>query len=262
VIDEPNAPPGSPSPGPPPAVLWGVQLRALFVQASWNYRTMQGNGMAWAMLPVLRRASEARRAAALNRHAEHFNGHPYFDSVALGALVRLEADEADPETIRRFRAAIRGPLGALGDRVVWATALPTFALLAALLYWMGAPGPVAAVLFLVAYNALHVAVRLRGFALGWEAGTAVGPRLRGLDLTGRAERFAVLTLVLVGVVSGVLLTGGRGVGALEWPWFAAAVGAFGVGFVGGVRLWRPTAIVTVGAVAILIALGATSLLSG
>ncbi|MBT8403777.1 MAG: PTS system mannose/fructose/sorbose family transporter subunit IID [Gemmatimonadetes bacterium] len=246
----------------PPGVLRAVQLRGMFVQASWNYRTMQGNGMAWAMLPVLRRASEERRAAALDRHAEHFNGHPYFDSVALGALSRLEVDEADPETIRRFRAAIRGPLGALGDRVVWATAVPSFALLAAVLYWMGVPGAVVAFVFLVAYNALHLAIRAQGFALGWEAGTAVGPRLRGLDLTGRAERFAALTLALVGVVSGVLLAGGRGVGALEWPWFVAALGAFFVGYVGGVRLWRPTAIVTVGAVAILLALGSASLLSG
>ena len=113
-----------------------------------------------------------------------------------------------------------------------------------------------------AYNALHAAIRVRGFALGWEAGTSVGSRLRGLDLAGRAERTAVLTLVLVGVVAGVLLTADRGVGALEWRWFAAALGAFCVGFVGGVRLWRPTAIVTVGVVAVLLAIGSTSLLSG
>ena len=246
----------------PPGTRRSVWIRGFLVQGSWNYRTMQGNGMAWALLPALERLDEERRDAALQRHCEHFNGHPYFDSVALGALTRLEADAADPETIRRFRSAIRGPLGALGDRVMWATWLPTTALAAALLYWLGVPGAVAAVVFLVAYNVLHIRIRVHGFSLGWEAGTGVGPRLRGMDIAGRAERFAGVTLVLVGVVAGVLLAGGRGAGDLNWYWFGGALVAFFVGFVGGVRLWRPTAILTVGAVAILLALGSTSLFSG
>ncbi len=234
----------------PPAVRRRIQLRAFLIQGSWNYRVMQGTGMAFALLPLLRHLGlrDGDLEDAVGRHAEHFNAHPYLSSVALGALARLEMDGASPDTIRRFRSAIRGPLGALGDRVVWATWLPLCAAVGLLLYWAGVGGGWAVAAFLVLFSALHLTLRFRGFRLGYESGTAVGPRLKELALTRRAERGAVVLVFLVGGLAGLLLTGDTAMGGLSRSWSAGAVAAFLSGLVGGVRLWRPTALLTVGLV--------------
>lgn len=243
----------------PARVRHAVVARSFLVQGSWNYKVMQGLGMAFSILPALRHLDESGPeplSERVARHAEHFNAHPYFSSVALGALVRLEADGEDPETVRRFRSAVRGPLGALGDRLVWATWLPLSAVLALILYWAGLPGWLAVATFLVVFNALHLTIRLRGFGLGFDAGTAVGVRLRGLGVTGRIERVAGVLLFLVGVLVGLLLQGEfaapRGVGV---GWAVAAAAAFLVGIVGGVRVWRPAAMATVASVVLLLVLG-------
>ena len=79
--------------------------RSFLIQGSWNYHTMIGSGFAFAMLPGLRDLfgeDPASMDASVRRHVEHFNAHPYLSTVALGAVLRLEADGADPETVRRF----------------------------------------------------------------------------------------------------------------------------------------------------------------
>lgn len=247
----------SDTPQLPDGVRRRVQARTFLIQGSWNYRVMQGTGMAFALLPVLRHLAlrDGDLEEALGRHAEHFNAHPYLSAVALGALSRLEVDGASPDTVRRFRSAIRGPLGALGDRLVWATWLPLSAAVGLLLYWAGAPGGWAAVVFLLLYNALHLTLRFTGFRLGFDAGTAVGPRLKSLALTRRAERLSVGLLFLVGLLAGLLLRREGAVGALGAPWAVGAAVAFATGLVGGVRLWRPTALVTVGIVVLLTFIG-------
>lgn len=245
------------SPSLPPGVRRSVLLRSLFVQGSWNYRVMQGLGMAFAMVPVLTYLRRDREGLerALARHAEHFNAHPYFASVALGALSRLEADGADPETVRRFRAAIRGPLGALGDRLVWARGLPLASVVALILLWCGLPGWLAVATFLVLFNTLHIGLRVRGFSLGFDAGTSVGAELRGLGITRMTERMGGLLMGLVGVLAGVMLQKdliGSGAGA---GWVFAALAAVATGLAGGSRVWRPAAILTVAIVVLLLLFG-------
>lgn len=240
----------------PRGVRRRVEARAFLIQGSWNYRVMQGTGMAFAMLPVLRHLGlrGADLDEALGRHAEHFNAHPYLTSVALGALSRLECDGATPETVRRFRAAIRGPLGALGDRVVWVTWLPLAAVIALLLYWSGRTGLWAVAALVVLYNGLHLTMRFRGFQVGFESGTALAGRLRTLDPSGWSERVGLLLILLVGALAGLLLRSGASQGG-DLVWTAIGGIAFLLGLFGGVRLWRPTAILTVGIVVVFTLLG-------
>ncbi len=97
-------------------------FRSFLIQGSWNNRTMIGGGFAFAILPVLRRLHRGDPEAfrdALQRHSEHFNAHPYLADLALGAVCRMEAERRDPEEIRRFKLAVRGPLGSLGDTLIW-----------------------------------------------------------------------------------------------------------------------------------------------
>src|SRR5258708_3904020 len=108
---------------------FGIALLRLFaVQGSWNYERMIGLGAGVAEEPLLRGLlSEGNGTAyrdAVARGAHFFNAHPYLVGLAVGAAARAEVEHAPPQQIERLRAALTGPLGSLGDRLVWAGWLP------------------------------------------------------------------------------------------------------------------------------------------
>ena len=155
--------------------------RLLGVQASWNYEVMVGTGMGAAAEPGLRllpggRGGEAYRAA-LARQSQYFNAHPYLASVAVGALVRAELDGEPAARIERFRTALCGPLGSVGDRLVWAAWLPFCSVAGLLAFGLGASPLVTVALFLLLYNAGHVALRAWGLHVGLELGLKVAGAL-------------------------------------------------------------------------------------
>ena len=158
-----------------------IFLRLLAVQGSWNYETMLGNGMAFALEPALRLLpggpGGAAYRAALAREGAYFNAHPYLASVAVGALARAELDGEAPERIERFRTACCGPLGSVGDRLVWAAWLPACSLLALAAWGLGASATGVLLLFLGSYNAGHVALRVWGLHAGYRDGFRVANAL-------------------------------------------------------------------------------------
>lgn len=194
-------------PGPTPTLPLGTRLaiflRLLAVQGAWNYETLVGNGIGFCVEPALRRLpggldGDAYRAA-LARESQYFNAHPYLASVAVGALARAELDGEAPERIERFRTALCGPLGALGDRLVWATFLPlcSFAALAA--FGVGASPLVTVITFLGLYNTGHLGLRIWGLQAGWSKGLAVAQSLGHPVLQHAAPRLGRLAAVLAGL---------------------------------------------------------------
>jgi PTS system mannose-specific IID component len=156
-------------------------LRLMLVQGSWTYESMLGTGLGFALEPALRRLPGGRGGdayrAAVARQSAYFNSHPYLAAIAAGALARAELDGAPPDMIVRFRTALSGPLGSLGDRLVWAAALPAASLVALLMYGIGA-GPLVVVgTFLLLYNAVHVFLRAWGLEMGWRHGLRVSTAL-------------------------------------------------------------------------------------
>lgn len=194
--------------GFPRSILLRVWLRSLLIQGSWNYRSLIGSGFAYAMLPVLRfiyRDRPAELQAAVARHSELFNSHPYLSPLALGAVSVLE-DQERPEVVSRFKSAVRGSLGTLGDRLVWSGWRPICALFALLLAMLDVPWWIAVTMFLVIYNAGHFALRWWSFRFGLTHGKHVGEELRkkpvqklqhGLDFAGALLVGAMLPLVVV-----------------------------------------------------------------
>ena len=243
------------------ATLASVVARSLAIQGSWNYRTMLGSGFAVAILPVLRRiyGSDAESLREpVERHMEHFNAHPYLATIALGAVTRLEEEGADPGTVRKLKTALRGPLGSLGDGLVWATVLPGTALAALALLWLGTPVWVAVALFLLLYNAVHLTLRVWGFQAGRRAGRDVGAILARADLSGWTRRLQPVVVLLLGAVAGAVIGGGRGLVEAGALWLALAAIGFVVGLLGGHRAWRPAAVVTVVAIGLLTFAGTVS----
>jgi PTS system mannose-specific IID component len=163
---------------------------------------MIGGGMAFAMLPLLRRiyaGDPVRFSEAVVRHLGAFNSHPYLAGMAVGALARAELEGESPERIERFRTALRGPLGTVGDRLVWASWRPACLLMAIAAFCLGL-GPISSViLFLATYNVGHIAIRVWGFRHGWHEGLGVSKTLHERWLDVIPELLAPLILLLLGL---------------------------------------------------------------
>jgi mannose PTS system EIID component len=170
--------PPAPSPLEPRQVsswtLLRVFGRSLFLQASWNPQGMQNLGLAYALFPALKDLypDPERQMAAVRRHLAFFNTQPYMAAAILGGVIfhegRIARGEEGPEQVVAFKAALMGPLAALGDGFFWLSLRPAMgALCAALAPVLGAW---AALLFLVLYNAVHLTLRARLFRMGLRLG--------------------------------------------------------------------------------------------
>jgi PTS system mannose-specific IID component len=240
-----------------------VLLRSLLVQGSWNYETLIGTGFAFTVLPALRQLhpddpDELR--AAVSRHAEVFNSHPYLATVAVGAVARLERDGTDPRVVSRFKSALRGSLGSLGDQLVWGAWRPATLVLALLLLLAGAPWWVGVGTFLLLYNALTLALRVWGWRIGTANGMEVGRAIREVPLQPLAQRLAGLGAALAGaatVVAVAPLTSILPLGAapLDPLGLAADATAVGMGLWFGVRMRRVMGTVVAVAWGLVIGLG-------
>ncbi len=169
--------------------------RLFFVQGSWNYERMLGMGMGHVVEPMLRHLAGGRDSAlyreAMGRAAGYFNAHPDFAGFAAGAIVRSELDGQATEVIERLRTTLPAPLGSIGDRLVWAGALPA-AVGAGLALAATAPVGAGAVALLLLYNIVHIPMRVYGLFAGLRLGVGVAQSLgapwlkAGLRIVGPA----------------------------------------------------------------------------
>ena len=175
-------------------------FRMFLVQGSWNYDRMVGLGVGYAMEPTLRTlpggVSGKRYADAMRRAGSFFNAHPYMAAVAVGAEARAEHDGVPPDQIRRLRGALVGPLGSIGDKLIWAGVLPCTIGIG--LIGAASMSPlVGVVIFLTLYNAVHLIVRGWALRAGWQSGTRVARALtsvgiqRGLQIAGPLASVAI-----------------------------------------------------------------------
>ena len=213
-----------------------IWLRLFAVQGSWNYEILIGNGIGFCSEPALRllpggRGGEQYRRA-LARQSRYFNAHPYLASVAVGALARAELDGVPPAKIERFRTALAGPLGSVGDRLVWSGWLPLCSLLALGAYGVGASAGVVVALFLITYNAGHVALRAWGLRAGFSRGTEVAKSLASPVLRRAPEWIDRGGALLAGMAVPTAVERAVGIGGQA---SAAAIGAV---LIGGVVLAR------------------------
>jgi len=220
-------------------------VRLLAIQGSWNYETLLGNGIGFCIEPALRLLPGGIHTpafhAALARESRYFNAHPYLASVAVGALARAELDGESPERIERFRTALCGPLGSVGDRLVWAGWLPFCSLASLALFGLGAGTLSVVGFFLLAYNVGHFALRIWGLNTGWTHGLRVASALgnpvlrRGPQQIGRLA--ALATGIAIPLALGRIIGPGRNlIGILL---VAVAIGALViVRLHGRVEGWR------------------------
>jgi PTS system mannose-specific IID component len=180
-----------------------MAFRLLMIQSAWNYELLLGNGLGFCIEPALRLlpggpGGPAYRQA-LARECQYFNAHPYLAAVAVGSLARAELEMTPPAKIERFRTALCGPLGSVGDRLVWAGWLPFCSLLALAVYGLGAAPVIVVVTFLGLYNAGHFGLRAWGLSVGWRHGMRVAPALATPILRQGPAHLARAAAVVAGI---------------------------------------------------------------
>ncbi len=239
---------------------FGRALARLFmIQAAWSYERMIGIGFGFAAEPMLRALKErespggaegggsaAAYREAVARESRFFNAHPYFAAVAVGAAAKAELDGVSPERIERLRAALVGPLGSLGDRLIWAGWLPACAAVGLILVAASA-GAWAVAAFLVLYNAVHVWVRYWGLKAGWRCGVGVAEVLAAPGLQRAVREVGSVAAFAVGAALPAVLAWYHYRAAWELPAAAAAA----LLFAGVIRLAQPRATGQVMAAAVL-----------
>ncbi|MGC6769098.1 PTS system mannose/fructose/sorbose family transporter subunit IID [Enterococcus sp. LJL128] len=162
------------------AVAW----RSTFIQGSWNYERMQNGGWAFAMIPAIKKLYKSKedRTAALKRHLEFFNTHPYIASPILGVTLALEEERAngaavDDVAIQGVKVGMMGPLAGVGDPVFWFTVRPMLGALGASLAMGGnILGPI---IFFVAWNIIRWAFMWYTQEFGYKAGSKITEDLSG-----------------------------------------------------------------------------------
>ena len=180
-----------------------VWLRSFFLQGSWNYERMQNGGWAFAMIPALKRLYKTKeeQAAALKRHLEFFNTHPYVASPILGVTLVLEEErangvEVEDATIQGVKVGMMGPLAGIGDPVFWFTVRPILGALAASLAMNGSIlGPI---IFFFAWNIIRMAFMWYTQELGYKAGSRITDDLSGGLLQDITKGASILGMFILG----------------------------------------------------------------
>lgn len=162
------------------AVAW----RSTFIQGSWNYERMQNGGWCYAMIPAIKKLYKTKedRSAALQRHLEFFNTHPYLASPIIGVTLALEEDRAngtkvDDVAISGVKVGMMGPLAGVGDPVFWYTVRPMLGALGASLALGGSIlGPI---IFFVAWNIIRWSFMWYTQEFGYRAGNKITEDMSG-----------------------------------------------------------------------------------
>jgi mannose/fructose/N-acetylgalactosamine-specific phosphotransferase system component IID len=152
-------------------------LRSFYLQAAWNYETLQALGFAYVMYPVAGKVASGGEAAGrfFKRHLSLFNTNPVLASYIIGAAAKVEEEHSEGKVnaaeVETLKSALSVPLAAVGDRFFWANLRPLAGLLGVLA--SGLAVGAGALVLLCVYNAFHLHYRIKGVLRGYSLGTGV-----------------------------------------------------------------------------------------
>ena len=168
-----------------------VWWRSQFLQGSWNYERMQNLGWAYSLIPAIKKlyTTKEDQAAALERHLEFFNTHPYVAAPIMGVTLALEEERAN---------GMMGPLAGIGDPVFWFTVRPILGALGASLAASG--NLVGPLLFFFGWNAIRMAFLWYTQEFGYKAGSEITKDMSGGILKDITKGASILGMFILAVL--------------------------------------------------------------
>ena len=182
-----------------------VWWRSQFLQGSWNYERMQNLGWAYALIPAIKKlyTKKEDQAAALERHLEFFNTHPYVAAPIIGVTLALEEEKAngteiDDAAIQGVKIGMMGPLAGIGDPVFWFTVRPILGALGASLASSG--NIVGPLIFFFGWNIIRMAFLWYTQEFGYKAGSEITKDLSGGILKDITKGASILGMFILSVL--------------------------------------------------------------
>jgi PTS system mannose-specific IID component len=180
--------------------LLRLYLRSFFVQTGWTYDRMLALGFVWVLAPLGKNlcSSAEELQEFLKRHLVSFNANPYLANYALGVVAKLEESKAPPERIARFKDLLRGPLGALGDNLIWQNLRPALLILGLVL--ADQFGVFGVLSVWVVFNLYQIYLRARGTVAGYNLGFRVSSDLNKGHLQNMTRWSGRMGAALLGIL--------------------------------------------------------------
>ncbi|MEW4354555.1 PTS system mannose/fructose/sorbose family transporter subunit IID [Streptococcus pneumoniae] len=183
-----------------------VWWRSQFLQASWNYERMQNLGWAYSLVPALKKlyTKKEDQVAALKRHMEFFNTHPYVAAPIIGVTLALEEERAngadiDDAAIQGVKIGMMGPLAGIGDPVFWFTVRPILGSLGASLALSG--NIIGPLIFFVAWNLIRMSFLWYTQEIGYKAGSEITKDMSGGILQDITKGASILGMFILAVLA-------------------------------------------------------------
>lgn len=180
-----------------------VAWRHQFLQGSWNYERMQNGGWCYSIIPAIKKLypNKDDQIAALKRHMEFYNTHPYVSAPVMGVTLALEEERAngipiDDAAIQGVKVGMMGPLAGVGDPVFWFTLRPILGALGASLALSG--NIVGPLLFFVLWNVIRWAFIWYTQEFGYKVGTSIAQDLSGGLLGKITSGASILGMFIIG----------------------------------------------------------------
>ena len=182
-----------------------VWWRSQFLLASFNYERMQNMGVAFSLIPAMRKLYHTKDeiSAFLKRHLEFFNTHPYCAAPIFGVEMALEENranggEVDDAAIQGVKIGMIGPLAGVGDPIFWGTLRPVLGAFAASLALTGnILGPI---LFFVIWNLIRMLFIWYTLEFGYQQGASITKNLTGGLLQKITLGASILGMFIMGVL--------------------------------------------------------------
>ena len=186
--------------------LRSMYWRSTFLLGSFNFERMQAIGFCMTLMPAIKKFypdDKTQQAAALKRHLEFYNTHPWISSVVFGVTAAMEeqrskGEDIGDETITNVKVGLMGPLAGVGDPIFWGTARPVLGALGASLAvtgnWMGP------LIYFLGINIIRILTRWYGLKWGYERGTAMVTEVGGGQLKRITQIAAITGLFVMGAL--------------------------------------------------------------
>ncbi len=164
---------------------------------------MQNGGWCYSIIPAIKKLykTDEERVAALKRHLEFYNTHPYVSAPVMGVTLALEEERANgadvnDQSIQGVKIGMMGPLAGVGDPIFWFTLRPILGALGASLALSG--NIIGPLIFFFVWNIIRMGFLWYTQEFGYKVGNSIAKDLSGGLLRKITQGASILGMFIIG----------------------------------------------------------------
>jgi len=202
----------SPNPSFSKREIRSIFFRSLALEANFNFETCQNTGVAFSLIPILRKIYNTKESIslALRRHMQFFNTSPYGSTLILGIVAAMEEQNSqskdfDADSINTVKLGLMGPLAGVFDSLFWGTFKVIAAGVGTSLALKGnVAGPI---LFILIFNVPHLVFRYHLTFIGYAQGNKFLQKIASTNVMDKlTSGAAIVGLMVVGAMPALLMS--------------------------------------------------------